>query len=223
MPDLVLLAVLLAALLHALWNALVKGGADKALNLLAVVLGAVPLAAVVLCAVPMPGAASRPWIGVGIVLHVGYQLFLLRAYRFGDLTQVYPIARGSAPLIVALVSVLFLGVALEGAELLGVGLIVAGIASVSLVRRGDGRLDLPSAAFALGTGAFIAAYSLVDGTGARLSGSPVGYYAWEAIGNALVLLVAARLRRPGLVGRTLREGRLVMAIGGGAAVLRFAG
>jgi len=108
MSGTVFIAVITAALLHASWNALVKGGADKRLNMAGVVIGHVPAALLVLCFVPAPDPASYPYLVAGMVLHFGYQWFLLASYKIGDLTQVYPIARGSAPLLVALVSVAFL-------------------------------------------------------------------------------------------------------------------
>ena len=101
----VFLAVILAALLHATWNALAKSGSDKHRSMTAVVLGHTLLALVLLPLVPLPTVASLPYLAAGVLLHVGYQFFLLASYRIGDLTQVYPIARGSAPLLVAGVSI----------------------------------------------------------------------------------------------------------------------
>ena len=180
----VFIAVLVAALLHAVWNALVKGGADKYLSMCAVVLGHMPLALLVLPFVPIPAAASWPYLLGGIGLHLGYQFFLLHSYRSGDLTQVYPIARGSAPLLVAVVSVLFLGVVLQPLELLAIATIAAGILSMSLVRRKDGLRNLHAARLALVTGGFIASYSLVDGLGARLGARRLdfmGGWPWETV------------------------------------------
>ena len=84
----VFLAVILAAALHATWNALVKGGADKHLNMAGVVLGHAPLATIVLLVEPIPEPESWPYLLAGVLLHFGYQMFLLTSYRFGDLTQV---------------------------------------------------------------------------------------------------------------------------------------
>ena len=155
-----------AALLHATWNALLKGGEDKFLGMTAVVLGHVPIAFVLLFFVPVPAPESWPFIATGIGLHIGYQLFLLYSYRIGDLTQVYPIARGSAPLMVAAVSVLYLGTDLNRLELISVLIIGAGIISLSFVRQADGLKNGRAAVMALGTGCFIAAYSINDGLGA---------------------------------------------------------
>src|SRR5690606_13573381 len=132
---------------------------DKLVSMTAVVIGQGLFGAAVLPFVPLPDAASLPYLAVSLVLHVGYQAFLYQAYRIGDLTQVYPIARGIAPLIVLAVSVTVLGVALEAAELVGVIVIASGIASLGLVRRADGLKNGKAALLAGITGAFIAGYS----------------------------------------------------------------
>ncbi len=219
----VFLAVIGAAMLHATWNALLKGGADKTLGMVGVSLGHVPLALIALLFVPAPTPDSYPYIFAGILLHLGYQVFLLNSYRIGDLTQVYPIARGSAPLIVALVSVAILGVQFDSLEVLAILIIATGIISVGLVRQGDGGRNGKAAVLALITGCFIAGYSLVDGLGARVAETSLGYYSWVAIGNALLMVVYTRFAAPG----TLRAlagpaGRKQFVIGGGASFAAYA-
>lgn len=215
-------AVLLAALLHALWNGMVKGGTDKRLSMAGVVLGHLPPALVVLALVPLPAVASLPWLLSGIALHFGYQMFLIQAYRVADLSQAYPIARGSAPLLVALISVLFLGVTLNALEWAAILTIAIGILSISLTRQADGLRNLRGAHLALATGGFIAAYSLVDGTGARISGSPLGYYAWIALGNAALMIAYLRLRAPGLLRTLPRKVPLTLLIGGPISFAAYA-
>lgn len=222
MSTTVFLAVLLAALLHASWNALVKGGSDKLLNMSAVVLGHVPIAIVCVLFSPIPARASWPFIVAGVVLHVGYQFALLVSYRVGDLTQVYPIARGSAPIIVAAISIVFLGVHLGMVELVAVGLIGAGIVSLSLVRQQNGLRNRKAAALALLTGCFIAAYSLNDGYGARAAGTALGFYGWLTIGNALVFASIIGITKPGVLGAIPREGKRVFVIGGVASFVAYA-
>lgn len=217
----VLLAVLLAAALHAAWNALVKRGADKHLGMTAVLIGHVPFALATLPFVPAPAHESLPWLVAGICLHLGYQLLLLTAYRTGDLTQVYPIARGSAPLIVAAVSITILGVALGPLEILAIAFIAAGILSLAVVRRKDGLRNGRAALQALGAGAFIAGYSLVDGLGARVAGTALGFYAWLAIGNAAVFAAVMLAVRPDVL-RRLPEARRDILLGGGASFAAYA-
>jgi len=220
--DKVILLVLTAALLHATWNAVVKSSGDKLVSVVAVVVGHVPFALVTLLFVESPDKQSWDWLIVGIALHVGYQLFLGAAYRFGDLSQVYPIARGVAPLLVTLISVSFLGVLLSQLQLAAIVIIVAGISSVCLIKNDHGALNRNGVVLALITGSFIAGYSLVDGIGARLSGSALGFYAWLAIGNAILLLLAASISRRSILTDVLTSSKFTLLFGGGASYAAYA-
>ena len=213
-------AVLLAALLHAAWNGIVKGGRDKLASMAGMSIGhAVPGACAIL-AFPAPAPESWPWIGLGVALHFGYQWFLLAAYRLGDLSQVYPLARGSAPLIVTAVSVLALGAAITGAQLAAVVLIAAGIVSIGIGRAS--RAAPGAVAAALVTGLFIAAYSLSDGVGARLSGSPVAFFGWIAFLGAIPFAAYVRIARPGLLRRVPRVAPAAFFLGGWASFTAYA-
>jgi drug/metabolite transporter (DMT)-like permease len=222
MDSTIFIAVIAAAMLHAVWNAVVKGGRDKHLGMSAVVLGHAPIAVLALPFVPAPAVESWPYLAGGIALHLGYQLFLLSSYRIGDLTQVYPIARGTAPMLVAGVSVVFLGVELSSGELTAVLMIGAGIMSLSLVRQKDGLRNGRAAAMAFATGCFIAGYSLVDGLGARQAGTAVGFYAWLTIVNALLFALIMAVIRPGLLRRLPTEAAPAMIFGGGASFIAYA-
>lgn len=222
MSTLVFAAVLLAALLHAGWNALVKQGADKRVTMSGVVIGHVPAAVIVLLLAPAPDLASLPYMVGGAFCHFFYQLFLLNAYRHGDLSQVYPIARGSAPLLVAAVSVLVLGESLAPLELAGIAVITLGLMSIALVRQADGLRNLTAARLALVTGCFIAAYSLIDGLGARVSGSPFGFYAWLGLANAVIFSIYMRLTAPGVLRDLAKNGRRVFFVGGTASFIAYA-
>lgn len=222
MDAVVFAAVILAALLHASWNAVVKTASDKYLSMTAVVLGHAPLAALLVLVAPLPSADSIPYMIVSTVMHQGYQLFLLWSYRAGDMSQVYPIARGTAPMVVTAVSVFVLGERLSGEQLAAVGLIGAGIMSLLLVRGHDGLRNPKAARLALTTSAFIAGYTLTDGLGARVSGSAVGFYAWETLFNAATFAIIMAVRKPGLVSRVWPEARMTMLIGGGASFIAYA-
>ncbi len=218
----VFLAVLAAAFLHAAWNAMVKGGADKRVTMAAVMLGHLPPAALALMIVPTPALASLPWIIAGIFAHLGYQVFLLGAYTKGDLSQVYPIARGLAPLLVTSISILVLGERLALPEMLAVGLIALGLMSMALLRGTDGTRNTEAVRLALVTGCFIASYSLIDGYGARVSGSPVGFYAWLGYGNAVLFMIYMRLRHPGILTTMAKTARRTFIIGGTASFAAYA-
>jgi drug/metabolite transporter (DMT)-like permease len=171
---------------------------------------------------PLPRMEALPYLLGGAGLHVGYQLFLLASYRIGDLSQVYPLARGSAPLIVAGVSVILLGLPLSWFELAAVTVIGTGIMSLALVRRSDGLRNSRAAALAVITGGFIASYSLVDGLGAREAGTALGFYGWLSGVNGVVFAVIMRIAQPGIVTRAVcRDWRLALG-GGGASFLAYA-
>jgi len=222
MPTVVIATTLVAAVLHACWNAMAKGAADKHLSMAGVIIGHLPYAIVALFFVPMPDPASWPYLLASLVLHFGYQLFLLNSYKIGDLTQVYPVARGIAPLIVAAVSVSFLGVVLGGMELAAIVLIGAGLLSLGLVRGAGGARNPKAALLAAVTGCFIAGYSLVDGLGARVAGTALGFYSWSGIGGALIFAAFLRVTKPGLLSRLRYEGRFVFFVGGGASFCAYA-
>lgn len=218
----VFIAVICAALLHAIWNALVKSGSDKYLSMAGVVLGHIPISILLLFIVPMPDLASWPYMLGSVVLHTGYQLVLINSYRLGDLTQVYPIARGSAPLLVAAVSVWYLGIDLKQLELLAVIVIGAGIMSMSLVRRDDGNRNGKATVFALITGCFIAAYSLNDGMGARLAQSALGFYAWTSLANAALFASIMAFKRPQIFNQLFTTGLKTFIIGGNTSFVAYA-
>lgn len=218
----VFLVVLLAALLHACWNGMVKGTGDKLQSVAAVVIGHAPFAIACLFFVPLPNAESLPYLAGGIVLHLGYQLFLAYSYRIGDLTQVYPIARGSAPLIVAAVSVTVLSVDLSPPEILAITIIGLGIMSLVLVRSGDGSRNPMAGLTALITGCFIASYSICDGLGARAAGTAVGFYAWLTLVDAAAMAAIVTVVRPDAIRHIFTDGRKFAIVGGGASFLAYA-
>ena len=222
MSTTVFIAVIGAALLHACWNALVKGGADKLLGVSAVMIGHIPFAVVCLLFVPAPAPQSWTFLFAGVALHVGYQFFLLHSYKIGDLTQVYPIARGSAPLLVALFSVVVLQVELSKLELMAVTIIGIGIVSLSLVRKGSGEQNPRAAVSALITGCFIASYSLVDGMGARLAGTSVGFYAWLSIINGVIMILYVLAVRPRVLKQLVSSHVTIFIVGGGASFTAYA-
>ncbi|KQZ73426.1 hypothetical protein ASE06_13690 [Sphingopyxis sp. Root214] len=178
MSPIVIGLLLASALIHAIWNAIVRNGEDRfwtlAIICLVGAIAALPFAMVL----GAPAPPSWPYLILSSLLQIGYSLFLVRAYRHGELSSVYPIARGSAPLLVTL------GAALVAGELPGtVGLM--GIACVSLgiilLTLGSNRPDSKSTIAALATGIFIASYMVVDGLGVRLSESATSYAAWQAV------------------------------------------
>lgn len=222
MPLNIMFVVLLAALLHATWNFLVKRTDDKHMSMTAVVFGHVPFAAVGLLYSSLPKIDSIPYIIAGAMLHTGYQLFLLYSYRIGDLSQVYPLARGVAPLLVAGISVLLLGVHLSQFELAAIIMIGTGIMSLTLVRRSDGMRNRRASSFAVITGGFIAVYSLVDGLGAREAGTALGFYSCLSILNGIIFAAIMRIIRPGLIKKVVSQNYRLALCGGAASFTAYA-
>ncbi|HEY0266316.1 MAG TPA: EamA family transporter [Rhizomicrobium sp.] len=186
--------VLFAALLHASWNALLKGGGDGLWSMTVMGVATAIACAVALPFLPWPLRASWPFIAASALLHIGYNAFLIRAYRSGDFGSAYPIARGSSPMLVTLGAALVAG---EQPTLLGMaGILLVSIGIISLAFRGR-RLPETGIFYALGTGAFIAAYSVTDGIGGRLSGNAIAYTLWMCLLWGATALPVYRLMRPG--------------------------
>lgn len=219
MPTHIIFLVLFAALLHASWNALLRGGADRLWSM-TVMCMAIAVASLI-AATFMVAPAIESW-GYGVfsaLLHVGYNLFLVRSYQVGDLGQIYPISRGSSPALITLGAAVFAGERIALGELLGVALVSGGIISLAFSGR---RLSVPSLPYALGTGCFIAVYSVVDGIGARLSGAPLAYTVWMcALWGVLMPAVYIGLRDARSLLR-LRPGTLAAVVGGLVSLLAYA-
>jgi len=176
LDTIVFLTVLGAALMHASWNALVKAGADRFAFTIVLTFAECLMALAVAPFFPMISAAALPWLLLSSVLHVGYMLFLTEAYAHGDLAQIYPLARGSAPLIVALAGALVLREDLSLGRWAAVLCIGLGVVALSLRGGGDlGRMSGRAVLYALVTAGFTASYTLVDALGARASGSASAY------------------------------------------------
>ncbi|NNG05396.1 MAG: EamA family transporter [Inquilinus sp.] len=203
--------VLLAALLHAGWNTLVKRSTER-LAMMAL-LGATSFVVASAAApfLPWPAAAGWPYIIASVILHIGYQLFLIAAYRHGDLSEVYPIARGGAPVLTTLAALWLVGETLSSVTLAGIALVAAGIMSLSLQNRAALFRANPGTLFyAVGTAGFIASYTVCDGLGVRAAESPHAYTVWLFLleGVSILAIAAAihRRRLPALLASGWRVG-----------------
>lgn len=203
MSPFIVAIILSAALLHAVWNTIIKTAADRTTTLGLVALGQVLPAAVMVVLVPLPSAESFFYIGLSTIVHFGYFYLLGRAYQHGDLSVVYPIARGSVPALVALWAWLLLDETLPPLVCAGIGLIVFGIvlSNWKALRSGIGSAAL---ILSLGTGFCISVYSLVDGVGVRLSGNTISYWAWGAFLHIFIAAFAGFCRRHTLKTLPLR-------------------
>ena len=218
----VFLAVVFAALLHASWNATVKSGGDKLVSMSAIVVGHTPLALIAIPFVPLPAPESWPFIMASALIHITYQFVLLSAYRVGDFTLVYPVARGSAPLLVTAFTIVFLSEQLTTMHLLAVLLISGGILNLGLARASDGLRNPKAAWLAVATGCCITSYSLVDGFGARAAGTSVGFYAWMTCINTALYSAIVAMRSPASLVKVFTDARGLMLLGGGASFIAYA-
>jgi drug/metabolite transporter (DMT)-like permease len=193
--NLVFLAVLFAAACHAGWNALIKVGLDPLSTTTLIGIGSGLVAIVFLPFTGLPLPASGPYLAASVIIHLAYFAALIEAYRTGDLGQVYPIARGAAPLLTATATTFIVG---EKLSLIGWAGIIALVAGVFLLSARGGRdlvkFDRRAVGYALLTALTICTYSVVDGIGARLSGDPISYSLTLFVGIALVMMPYALYR-----------------------------
>jgi drug/metabolite transporter (DMT)-like permease len=217
--------VLLSALLHASWNAVVKTDADRLVSMGLVMIAGSLIGLAAVPFLPLPAPESWKWLLISIGIHNFYYFFLLSAYAHGDLSHVYPIARGSGPLLVAIFSGALVGEHLTGYEFAGVFLVSLGIASLALAKglpRGE---EWRPTLYALATGVTIAAYTVADGLGVRASGHSLSYIAWHnLLEGPWVFLFAVWKRGPAIVGHLRKYwwrgfgGGVVATIGYGLAI-----
>ncbi len=185
--------VLVAAMLHAFWNALIKASGDRAVSLGMVAMAHAIFGAVVVTQVPLPAREAWVFLAASTVIHWLYYYLIFHSYRLGDLSLVYPIARGIAPVLVTLGAWLAIGEDLPPLGWAGVMAVSSGVLLLSWRSVLTG-LASPSILLALATGVNIASYSIVDGIGVRASGHALSYVAWLFLleGFVTVYLVATR-------------------------------
>jgi drug/metabolite transporter (DMT)-like permease len=213
--------VLSTAIFHAGWNAVLRHSRDRVLATAMIALGGAAVAASFLPFLPWPGRASLPFMLASFALHTVYRVLLIFAYRWGELGVVYPISRGSAPLLVTAGAALFAGEHLSAPALGAIAVISLGIVALS-------QSHLATAApralvIALATGAVIAGYSVVDGMGARLAASSFAYAFWLEAVECLPWTFILLLRRGTLRGDGAAADRHWRAVVGGmVSILAYA-
>nr|WP_037830101.1 DMT family transporter [Streptomyces sp. NRRL S-325] len=197
MTPLVAAAVLAAAITHASWNAIAHAIRDQLLSFTLISGGGALIGAVLVCLAPFPAAGAWPYLLASAALHVAYMLLLMRSFTLGDFGQMYPIARGTAPLVVTVLAAVLIGEIPDGWATAGVAVASAGLVGLALwgIRGSGDRPHPPAILAALATGLAIAGYTTVDGAGVRASGTPVGYIGWLMIAQGLVIPAYAYARR----------------------------
>ncbi len=216
MPTYVFFAVLFGAACHAGWNTFLKIRLEPFTAMALIAIMSAIVVTPILFVLPIPPLAAWPWIAASMVFHLGYFVGLSEAYSTGDMGQVYPIARGTAPLLTAIASTLILGEAVGLKGWLGILVLVSGVFLLSLRGGRDLHFDKRAVAFALFTALMICGYSVSDGSGARTAGNAHAYTTWLFLLDGLMMLVFVLIRRgrpvfgefasfwkEGLVGGTL--------------------
>ncbi len=214
------LLILLAAVMHAAWNALVKSSRDPLVELATLNLAGGIVSLPLLPLLGLPGRAVLPYLAGNVLCHTLYYTLLLNSYSAGGLSLVYPIARGVAPLLVAGASIAFLNEPIGLRALVAIALIAASIASLACAG-GRGSFRPRAVLLALATGASIAAYTLVDGAGARKANHAISYIASLFVLDGFVLLPAVYLRRRGVAAERMRAHWKTGALSGVLAVSAY--
>jgi drug/metabolite transporter (DMT)-like permease len=206
-------AVLAAALLHAAWNSIAHGIGDRLVGFALIGVADLVGGGVLAAFAGLPTTGAWPYIVASAVLHIAYNLMLLASYQLGDFSQTYPLARGTAPLLVALASVLLLHRPLAAQDLAGIIAVSAGLIGLVLAGGLPGRKEMPAVAAALATGLLIALYTVVDGLGVA-QGPLIAYIGWMFFLQGSALPVLAVLRRGRRLPALLRRHAIAGLAGG---------
>ncbi|MCX4550431.1 DMT family transporter [Streptomyces sp. NBC_01387] len=221
MTPVVILAVVLAAITHASWNAIAHHIKDQLVSFTLISGGGLLIGLLAAPFVPFPAAAAWPYLLISASLHVTYMLLLMRSFTLGDFGQMYPIARGTAPLVVTVLAAIFVHEIPNGWQLAGVAVACTGLVGVAVWGLKGSRPHWPAIIAALATGLAIASYTTVDGVGVRDSGSSLGYIAWLMVLEGIAIPAYAAYRRRGQLVAQLRPYATKGLIGGAMSVVAY--
>ncbi|MEU1519914.1 EamA family transporter [Streptomyces sp. NPDC005811] len=222
MTPLVTAAVLLAAVTHAGWNAIAHRITDKLVGFTLIAGGGMLIGLALVPFVAFPAARARPYLLCSAVIHMAYYALLMRSFRLGDFGQAYPLARGSAPLVVTVLAAVFAHEVPDGWAAAGIAVSCAGLTGVALWGLRGRRPDWAAIGAALATGLTIAAYTVVDGLGVRAAGSPLGYIAWLMAVQGVVIPAYAVSRWRGGTVAVLRPFAALGLLGSALSVAAYA-
>ncbi|CAL9311526.1 EamA family transporter [Streptomyces sp. SudanB52_2052] len=222
MTPLVTTAVLLAAVTHASWNAIAHKITDKLAGFALISGGGLAIGLTLALFVPFPAAGAWPYLLASAAIHIAYYALLMKSFRLGDFGQAYPIARGTAPLVVTLLAALFAHEVPDGWAAAGVAVSCAGLTGVALWGLRGHRPDWAAIGAALATGLTIAAYTVVDGLGVRAAGSSLGYIAWLMAVQGAAVPAYAVWRWRGRTAATLRPFAAIGLLGAALSVAAYA-
>ena len=220
MDSFVFFLVLFATVMHAVWNGMVKNHPDKVVAVSSIVFGHFPLSIIAIILLPVPSLDCIPYIIASAIIHQGYQWYLLSAYQIGDLTKVYPIARGFGPLVATIISILILGLFLDSIIIFSILLICVGIMILGLFDKENKNFKVLQ--LSLFTGFFIGLYSLIDGYGARVSLSAIVYMSWSFILSSLLFPVVLRIKKQkNIIQNVVKKAKKIFWIGGSLSYIIY--
>jgi drug/metabolite transporter (DMT)-like permease len=219
--PLVTTAVLLAAVTHASWNAIAHQITDKLVGFTLIAGGGMLIGLAMVPFVPFPAAGAWPYLIGSALIHIAYYVLLMKSFRLGDFGQAYPIARGTAPLVVTVLAAVFAHEVPDGWAAAGIAVSCAGLTGVALWGLRGRRPNWAAIGAALATGLTIAAYTVVDGLGVRASGSSLGYIAWLMAVEGVAIPAYALYRWRGELLRTLRPFAGVGLLGAALSVIAY--
>ncbi|MFF8192167.1 EamA family transporter [Streptomyces bobili] len=222
MTPLVTAAVLIAAVTHASWNAIAHRITDKLTGFALISGGGLLIGLAMAPFTAFPAAGAWPYLLLSAVIHIAYYALLMRSFRLGDFGQAYPIARGSAPLVVTVLAAVFAHEVPDGWAAAGIAVSCAGLTGVALWGLRGRRPNWAAVGAALATGVTIAAYTVVDGLGVRASGSSLGYIAWLMAVQGTVLPLYAVTRWRGETLAVLRPHATLGLVGAALSVTAYA-
>jgi drug/metabolite transporter (DMT)-like permease len=215
MSPVVFTAVLLAAAMHAVWNAMVKVHLDRFVSITLMSAGMGTMALIASPFVTFPQWGVWPFIIASAIFQQGYKFCLIKAYGAGDLAQVYPLARGSAPLLTTVGALVLINEHPGIWAVFGIALSCAGTILMSLRGGGLEKLNREAIAYAFSTSFFIACYTLADGNGVRMAASAFSYAAWLFITDGTIsLVVALVLRGTAILPVMARSWKIGVGVGG---------
>jgi drug/metabolite transporter (DMT)-like permease len=220
--PLVTAAVLLAAVTHAGWNAIAHKITDKLVGFTLISGGGVLIGLALMPFGAFPAAGAWPYLLASAAVHIVYFALLMKSFRLGDFGQAYPIARGTVPLVVAVLAAVFAHEVPDGWAAAGIALSCAGLTGVALWGLRGSKPNWAAIGAALATGLSIAAYTVLDGLGVRASGSSVGYIAWLMAIEGLVLPAYAVRRWRGETVAVLRPFAALGLLGAALSVAAYA-
>ena len=221
MDSAVFFIILLATIMHAIWNAMVKHHPDKAVAVAAIILGHLPLSIACIVYFPLPGRESIPYIIASVIIHQGYQWYMLNSYKIGDYTNVYPIFRGFGPLFATLISIIFLGVVFKVTSLISILLICAGIILLGVFASKNNN-QFKVIKYSLLTGSFIGLYSLIDGYGARISFSAISYISFSFLFSSLIFPIILKLNNyENIISKVFKDAKLIFWVGGSLSFIIY--